>query len=49
MSPVGTKVHRCVMKNVRKGMGKGKAIAVCQKSTGKSYATGKKPKSKARA
>lgn len=45
--PKGTPVHRCVMRNVRKGMGKGKAIRICQSSTGKSYATGKSPKRKA--
>lgn len=43
--PKGTKVSRCVEK-VSRTMGKDKAIPICQKSTGLSYATGKKPKSK---
>ena len=44
--PEGTKVAKCV-KNVQKqGKEKGSAIAICQKSTGLSYATGKPPKSK---
>jgi len=44
--PVGTKVHSCVQKLVAKGYSKPKAIRICQKSTGKSYATGRKPKKK---
>jgi hypothetical protein len=41
--PKGTKVHRCVQK-VSKKKSKGAAIAICQKSTGKSYKTGRAPK-----
>lgn len=37
--PEGTKVHRCVEK--LKGKPGVNAYAVCQKSTGQSYATGK--------
>ena len=44
--PKGTKVHSCVMKLVQAGKSKESAIRICQKSTGKSYATGKKPKGK---
>jgi hypothetical protein len=43
--PKGTKVSDCVEKLMAKGMSQGKAIAICQSSTGLSYATGKKPKS----
>ncbi len=45
--PKGTKVHRCVDKVKAKGSGVN-PYAVCQKSTGQSYATGKKlpPKKK---
>ena len=44
--PTGTRVHRCVehLKG-RKGVN---AYAVCQKSTGQSYATGKPLKRKKR-
>lgn len=42
--PAGTSVHRCVKRLVAKGKSKASAIKICQKSTGKSYATGKKPK-----
>jgi len=39
-NPEGTRVHRCVQKlKGKKGVN---AYAVCQKSTGQSYATGKK-------
>ena len=44
--PKNSKVGRCVSKVKRKGMGKGSAIAVCQKSTGQSYRTGRKSKKK---
>lgn len=44
--PKGTKVHRCYKKMRKKGASKGKAARVCQKSTGQSLKTGKKPKSK---
>lgn len=44
--PKGTKVARCVDKVQKQGKAKGNAIAICQASTGKSYATGKKPKKK---
>jgi hypothetical protein len=44
--PTGTKVHRCVEKlKGRKGVN---PYAVCQASTGQSYATGKKLKHKKR-
>lgn len=43
--PKGTKVHRCVQKvKNRKGGKKVNAYAVCQKSTGQSYKTGKRLK-----
>lgn len=42
--PKGTKVARCVEK-VKKTKGS-LAYAICQKSTGQSYATGKKLKKK---
>ena len=38
--PAGTKVHRCVQHVKAKGS-KVNPYAVCQKSTGQSYATGK--------
>jgi len=38
--PKGTRVHRCVEKVKAKG-GNVNPYAVCQKSTGQSYATGK--------
>ena len=44
--PKKSKVGRCVGKLEKKGMAPGKAIPICQESTGLSYATGKKPKSK---
>lgn len=44
--PKGTKVHRCVQKLRRKGKKYGSAIAICQKSTGQSYRTGKKKRKK---
>ena len=40
--PKNTKVGRCVTKVMKTGKKKGVAIAICQKSTGKSYKTGKK-------
>jgi hypothetical protein len=43
--PKKGKVARCV-KEVSKKKNKGAAIAICQKSTGLSYKTGKKPKQK---
>jgi hypothetical protein len=46
--PAGTKVHRCKTKLVKGGKSVGSAIAICQKSTGQSYATGKKLKEKKR-
>ena len=39
--PEGTRIHRCVDMLVGKGMSKGRAIAICQKSTNQSFATGK--------
>lgn len=44
--PKKSKVGRCVTKLTKKGADKGKAIRICQASTGLSYATGKKPKKK---
>ena len=46
--PKGTKVARCVKDVQKKGKGKVFAIKICQVSTGLSYASGKKPKSKAK-
>jgi len=43
--PKNSKVGRCVTK-VKKTKPIGSAIAICQKSTGLSYATGKPPKKK---
>lgn len=43
--PEGTKVARCVQKVKAKGSGKN-AYAICQASTGQSYATGKPIKKK---
>lgn len=43
--PKGSKVDRCFQKNKRK-MGASKAARVCQKSTGQSLKTGRKPKRK---
>jgi len=40
--PTNTKVGRCVTKLTKNGSAKGKAIAICQKSTGQSYAVGPK-------
>lgn len=40
--PKNSKVGRCV-KKVSKREGKVKAIRICQKSTGQSYKTGRKP------
>lgn len=42
--PKNSKVGRCVAKLVKGGKPKGVAIPICQKSTGLSYITGKKPK-----
>jgi len=39
--PKNSKVGRCV-EQVSKSKSKGSAIAICQKSTGQSYKTGKK-------
>lgn len=39
--PKGTKVARCVTKVRKKGASKGKAIAICQKSTDMNYHTGR--------
>lgn len=44
--PKGTKVHKTYDAMVEKGMDKGKAARIAQSKTGKSLATGKKPKSK---
>ena len=44
--PKGTKVERCYTELKGKGMEKGKAAAICQKSTGLSLKTGKTPKKK---
>lgn len=42
--PKGAKVHRCYTKLRKKGKSKGSAARICQKSTGQSLKTGKKPK-----
>ncbi len=42
--PKDTKVGRCVTKVQSQGKSKASAIRICQKSTGQSYATGKKSK-----
>lgn len=39
--PKGTRVSNCVEKLKKEGMKGGKPYAICQKSTGQSYATGK--------
>ena len=44
--PKGTKVHKVYDALTSKGMSKGKAARIAQSKTGKSLATGKKPKSK---
>jgi hypothetical protein len=44
--PKGTKVHKIYDALVRSGADKGKAARIAQSQTGKSLATGKKPKSK---
>ena len=46
--PKGTKVHKMADAIEAKGVAKGTAIAIAQDKTGKSYATGKKPKSKSK-
>jgi hypothetical protein len=43
--PGGTPVDRCFKKLVKQGKAKGSAAAICQSSTGKSLATGRRPKS----
>lgn len=42
--PAKSKVGRCVRKVQKRGKSKGSAIAICQKSTGQSYKTGRKKK-----
>lgn len=44
--PQGTPVARCVKELMRKGHSKESAIKICQKSTGLSYMTGRRPKKK---
>jgi len=44
--PKGTKVHKVYDALRREGMDKGKAARIAQSKTGKSLATGKKPKAK---
>lgn len=44
--PKGTKVHGMYEAMRREGMSKGKAARIAQSKTGKSLATGKKPKHK---
>ncbi len=43
--PTGTPVDRCYQK-LKGKKGKGSAAAICQKATGTSLKTGKKPKGK---
>jgi hypothetical protein len=42
--PKGTKVHKVYDALKKKGMSKGKAARIAQAKTGKSLATGRKPK-----
>jgi len=44
--PKGTKVHKVYEAILRTGASKGKAARIAQAQTGKSLATGKKPKHK---
>jgi len=46
--PKGTRVHRCVMHLVSRGMGKVSAIRICQKQTKQVYKTGEPIKQKGR-
>ncbi len=46
--PKDSKVGKMYDAMVKEGMPKGKAAAIAQAKTGKSLATGKKPKSKAK-
>ncbi len=46
--PKGSKVHKMAKALMREGMSEGRAIATAQAKTGKSYATGRKPKRKRR-
>lgn len=46
--PKGTKVHKAVDAMVKRGMPKSRAIAIAQASTGQSYKTGRKLKTKRR-
>lgn len=45
--PKGTKVERCYSK-LKGKYGKSTAAAICQKSTGQSLKTGKKPKKRSK-
>ena len=42
--PKGSKVHKMAEAIERSGVAKGRAIAIAQAKTGKSYKTGKAPK-----
>jgi hypothetical protein len=44
--PKGTRVHKIYDALVRQGASKGKAARIAQAQTGKSLATGRKPKKK---
>lgn len=44
--PVGTKVHKMYKALVRQGKSKSSAAKIAQAKTGRSLATGKKPKKK---
>lgn len=44
--PKGTKVHKMYEAMREEGMSKGKAARIAQAKTGKSLATGKKPRGK---
>jgi hypothetical protein len=46
--PTNTKVHKMAKAMEKEGVPVGEAIATAQKRTGKSYATGNPPKSKAK-
>ena len=44
--PKGTKVERCYTKLVKKGKSKASAAKICQKATGLSLKTGRRPQKK---
>jgi len=46
VSPRGTKVHKLYEKLVKRGKSKGSAARIAQSVTGRSLATGRRPKGK---